>query len=89
MTFSKSCTRNILLFACRLYVIQEIYFYLLVARLYVIRSNVEIKDFHSFIHFIPAPHALMNDFKSRSSEENITKSCIFESVKMKTKSKNY
>ena len=54
---------------------QEIYFYLLVASLYLIRSKSEI-----FIHpFHAAYHALMNDFKSSSSEENITKSAIFES----------
>ena len=54
---------------------QEIYFYLLVASLYLIRSKSKI-----FIHpFHAGSHALMNDFKSSSSEENITKSCIFES----------
>ena len=47
---------------------QKIYFYLIVASLYIIRSKLKM-----FIH------SLMNDFKSSSPEENITKSCIFES----------
>ena len=54
---------------------QEINFYLLVASLYLIqdKSNIFIYSFHA------VSHALMNDLKSSSSEENITKSCIFES----------
>ena len=52
---------------------QEINFYLLVASLYVIWSKF------SFIHsFHTDSHDLMNDFESSSSEENITKSCIFD-----------
>ena len=47
---------------------QKIYFYLIVTSLYIIRSKLKM-----FIH------SLMNDFKSSSPEENITKSCIFES----------
>ena len=54
---------------------QKICFYLLVASLYLIRSKSKI-----FIHsFHAGPHALMYDFKSSFSEENITKSCIFKS----------
>ena len=58
---------------------QGIYFYLLVASLYLIQSKLEI-FIHSFIHsFHGSSHALINDFKPCSFEENITKSCIFES----------
>ena len=54
---------------------QEIYFYLLVASLHLVRSKSKI-----FIYlFHASSHALVNDFKSSSSEENITKSCVFES----------
>ena len=54
---------------------QEIYFYLIVASFYLIRRKLRFLFIHSF-H--PSSHALMNDFKSRSREENVTKSCIFE-----------
>ena len=48
---------------------QEIYFYLLVASFYFIRSKLEIL-IHSIIHS-PGCNALMNDLKSNFSEENI------------------
>ena len=51
---------------------QEIYFYLLVARLYLVRKKLK-----SLIHWLISFQ--LNDFKWSSSEENITKSCIFES----------
>ena len=59
---------------------QEIYFLVLAASLYLIQS----KFIHSFIHlfifsFQAGSHALMNYFKSSSSGENVTTSCIFES----------
>ena len=50
---------------------QKIYFYLLVASLYLTRSKSKI-FIHSFIHFMPA-------LMLSSSEQNITRSCIFES----------
>ena len=56
---------------------QEIYFYLLVASLHLIQSKLNT-FIHSFI-FRAGSHALMNDFKSSSTGENITKSFIFES----------
>ena len=53
---------------------QEIYFYLLVASFDLIRSKSKV-----FIHsFHALPYAIIKDIKSSSSEENITKSCIFE-----------
>ena len=48
---------------------QEIYFYLLVASFYFIRSKLEIL-IHSIIHS-PGCNALMYDLKSNFSEENI------------------
>ena len=58
---------------------QEIYFYLLVASLYLSQSKSKI-FIHSFIHsFHAGSHAPINDFKWSSSKENITKSLIFES----------
>ena len=58
---------------------QEIYFYWLVASLYLINhSRSKSKIFsHSFIS-CRLPHVLMNDFKWSSSEENIMEICIFE-----------
>ena len=55
---------------------QEIYFYLLVAILYLFQSKLNI-----FVHLFISSRLLCpnNDFKSSYSRENITKSCIFES----------
>ena len=52
---------------------QEIYIYLLVPSLHFIQE-VMIKRFSIIHSFQAGSHALMNDFKSSSYGENITKS---------------
>ena len=52
---------------------QKIYFYLIVASLYLIRSTLKM-----FIHSFISCWLLMNNFKPSSTEENITKSCVLE-----------
>ena len=52
---------------------QKIYFYLIVASLYLIRSTLKM-----FIHSFSSCWLLMNNFKLSSPEENITKICILE-----------